>query len=210
MNLPHRNWLIAGIAVAAFQTAAIGWMVWDRIQLLRTGREVVLPIVPVDPRSLFRGDYVILSYDAQNVPGQFVTDELKKARPAVFYVTWEKRGDAWQPAGITTEVLPPAADRLSVKARTRHGWWTTRPPRPVPPATVGAVAPASPVSQPEPVLLVRYGIESYFVAEGKGRGLEKTARERKLAAVIAVDARGNAAIKGLEIDGKRVYDEPLL
>lgn len=62
MMLPSRKWLIAALAVAGLQTAAIGHMVSDRVQLLRSGREIVLPIVPVDPRSLFRGDYVILSY----------------------------------------------------------------------------------------------------------------------------------------------------
>lgn len=34
---------------------------------LRTGTEVLLKLRPVDPRDLFRGDYVILSYDISNV-----------------------------------------------------------------------------------------------------------------------------------------------
>ena len=33
---------------------------------LRTGMEVLLKLRPVDPRDLFRGDYVILSYDISN------------------------------------------------------------------------------------------------------------------------------------------------
>ena len=57
--------------------------------------------------------------------------------------------------------------------------------------------------------MVRYGIESYFVPEGQGRRLEELAREKKLAARIAVDGRGNAAIKGLVIDGVLQYEEPL-
>ena len=60
-------------------------------------------------------------------------------------------------------------------------------------------------SQPD----VRYGIERYYVPEGKGPALETTAREKKLAAILAIDAKGRAAIKGLVIDGRRVYDEPL-
>ena len=85
-TLPERKWLIAGLAVASLQTAALGSMVWDRIQLLKNGREIVLPIVPVDPRSLFRGDYVILSYDAQRVPVSVITPELDAKRPREFYV----------------------------------------------------------------------------------------------------------------------------
>ena len=34
---------------------------------LRTGTEVLLKLRPVDPRDLFRGDYVILNYDISNV-----------------------------------------------------------------------------------------------------------------------------------------------
>jgi len=56
---------------------------------------------------------------------------------------------------------------------------------------------------------VRYGIESYFVPEGQGRKLEALAREKKLATLLAVDARGNAAIKGLIVDGVLQYEEPL-
>jgi uncharacterized membrane-anchored protein len=56
---------------------------------------------------------------------------------------------------------------------------------------------------------VRYGIESFFVPEGTGRELEKLVGEKKLAALIAVDEQGNAAIKGLVSEGKRVYEESL-
>jgi uncharacterized membrane-anchored protein len=57
---------------------------------------------------------------------------------------------------------------------------------------------------------VRYGIESFFVPEGTGRELEALVREKKLSALVAVDGDGNAGIKGLVVDGKRVYEEPLL
>ncbi len=56
---------------------------------------------------------------------------------------------------------------------------------------------------------MRYGIESYFVPEGQGPRLEALARDKKMAALIAVDSGGNAAIKGLVIDGVLQYEEPL-
>jgi uncharacterized membrane-anchored protein len=54
-----------------------------------------------------------------------------------------------------------------------------------------------------------YGVESYFVPQGQGARLETLARDKKLAARIAVDSRGNAAIKGLVVDGVEQYSEPL-
>jgi uncharacterized membrane-anchored protein len=213
----QRKWLTAAVAVASLQTATIGWMVWDRIQLLKNGREIVLPIIPVDPRSLFRGDYVILSYDAQRVPISLITEEVDAAKPSVFFVTLSRKGDAWVPAGVTLKPTAAGPEQISVKARMRWGRWPRRGVAdaavvaPIaPPSTDGTVAtPTRPVVR-EPAFDVRYGIESYFVPEGKGRPLEDTAREKKLAAVIAVDARGNAAIKALMIDGKRQVEEPLL
>ncbi len=46
--------------------------------------------------------------------------------------------------------------------------------------------------------------------EGKGKELEDLVREKKIATVIAVGRNGDAAIKALEIDGKRIVEEPLL
>src|SRR3954468_20650397 len=37
-------------------------MVYPRAAILRNGQEVRLEIAPVDPRDLFRGDYVVLDY----------------------------------------------------------------------------------------------------------------------------------------------------
>ena len=37
-------------------------MVLPRAAILRSGQEVRLEIAPVDPRDLFRGDYVVLAY----------------------------------------------------------------------------------------------------------------------------------------------------
>jgi uncharacterized membrane-anchored protein len=208
MIAPAPRWLIAGLAVAVLQTAAIGWMVWDRIQLLKTGREIVLPVIPVDPRSLFRGDYVILNYDASMIPAALIPPELAAARPASFYVTFARTAAEWRLVAVAATAPPPAPDRISIKARTRYGWRETRRPR----AASTATNPSAGTPEPprELALAVRYGIESYFVPEGSGKPLEVQVVNRKLAAVIAVDARGNAAIKGLMIDGKLQYEEPLL
>ena len=93
-----RKWLVAGLTAASLQTAAIGWIVWDRIALLKNGREIVLPIVPVDPRSLFRGDYVILSYPVSSVPAALMTPGIEASRPTSVYVALTKKGDAWEPS----------------------------------------------------------------------------------------------------------------
>jgi uncharacterized membrane-anchored protein len=194
MTAAHRRiWLLAGI-VALVQSAILGSMVWDRIGLLRSGREVVLSIVPVDPRSLFRGDYVDLQYaEVSRVPlagAPPPADGTRRVPRQPVYVTLEQGPDGtWKRTAAATEKPSRVAPhQVILQGLTRSERWQWRQ---------GEAA-------------VRYGIESYFVPEGKGLELEKLVREKKMAAVIAIDRHGRAAIKALVIDGKRVYEEPLL
>ncbi len=184
-----RKTLLALAAVALAQTAVLAWMVVDRIRLLRAGREIVLSVVPVDPRDLFRGEYVHLDYVAARVALAPADGEPVK-RGETLYVTLEKSAEAeWRPVEIS---------------RTRQG--EDNPSRIVLKARALWDAPVNNMGGPT----VRYGIERYFVRQGDGRRLEELARERKLAVLVAVGKDGTAAIKGLIIDGKLQYEEPLL
>jgi uncharacterized membrane-anchored protein len=182
----HSMWIgIAAVALA--QAAILGWMIWQRAHLLSTGREIVLEVLPVDPRSLFRGDYVALGYDITRIP----VTEGPLRRGSVIYVTLQKTGERWKPLASSTtkpENLPP--DQVFIKGRVDY------------------------VSAPTQIAAeqatVHYGIEDFFVPEGAGQELEKLVGQKKLDAVIAIDDAGNAGIKGLMVEGNRVYEEPLL
>ena len=178
-----RKLLIAIGIVGLAQTGVLAAMVIDRTLLLKNGREIVLPIIPVDPRDIFRGEYVRLNYDISNVPEILLQGPAPK-RNQPFYVTIAKNPEGgWTPVKVTA-AMPHETDpdRVVLKGRARQAFNSQ----------------------------VRYGIESYFVPEGQGRRLEDLARERKMAALVAVDSSGNAAIKGLLIDGVLQYEEPLL
>jgi uncharacterized membrane-anchored protein len=187
---PARRNLWLGIAVVAVvQTVVLASMIWDRDQLLANGREIVLDVVPVDPRSLFQGDYVVLNYDISRVEVPAGSKPVR--RGDVVYVTLQKAADdKWKV--VQTGAAPPAstsADQIVLKGRVQY---TSEAMQNAPAQTT-----------------VRYGIENYFVPEGTGRDLEKLVGDKKLAALIAVDGDGNAGIKGLVVEGKRVYEEPL-
>lgn len=181
-------WL-AVAAVAGLQTAALAWMVGTRVVLLESGREVILPVVPVDPRSLFRGDYVRLGYDISRVPGRLLEGAVRRGEP--LFVTIERSAQGSYAPVKVSRAFPgePGGDRVVLRGRAERGR-----------------AAASGLQD----LFVRYGIESYFVPEGEGLRLEELARGKKLAAVVAVDRSGNAAIKGLLIDGRLAVVEPLI
>jgi uncharacterized membrane-anchored protein len=67
--------ILAGLVVLA----VVNWSIYEREQLLAEGRVVVLPLAPVDPRSLMQGDYMALRFavadDAtRREPGQALQD----------------------------------------------------------------------------------------------------------------------------------------
>lgn len=173
------------VLVAAVMTIILGWMVWDRASLLRNGREIVLQVTPVDPRSLFRGDYVILGYPITRVPVPDIGG--KPIAPGdIVYVSLVPEADgAWKVAG--TSLKHPGAPKdngIVLQGRAGQRWWQRQGDQ----------------------ISVRYGIESFFVPEDTGRDLEKLVREKKITARVAVDTKGRAAIKGLMADGQAVYD----
>jgi uncharacterized membrane-anchored protein len=167
--------------LAALQLGALSWMVADRVRLLKSGREIVLPIVPVDPRDLFKGDYVRLAYPVSTIPTK-ITDGKNLDYNKPVYVTLQPEPDGTWSVAAATPTYPSkiATGQVVLRGTTEYN------------------------------NRVRFGLERYYVPEGKGPDLEKLAREKKLAAIVAVDARGIAAIKGLSANGQKIYDEPLL
>jgi len=151
---------------------------------LRTGTEVVLKTLPVDPRDLFRGDYVTLNYEISTLDM-----EQLQAEDSYFYygdpvyLALELKNGYGIPKKIYTT---PPENELYIKGRINdiiYDW----------------EAEGEAIKE----LRVDYGIESYFVPEGRGIEIEKQQTGRKeVDAKIIIDKYGNAVIKSLLIDGK--------
>ncbi|MCH9807735.1 MAG: GDYXXLXY domain-containing protein [Alphaproteobacteria bacterium] len=181
MKIKRISIWLAMVAVAGLQTAALAYMVFDRASLLENGREVVLDVKPVDPRSLFRGDYVILNYgDIARV--KTGGGRRKPEGQRTVYVRLAKIGEGW----VQTAVEESLPDDLKPNEVALRGTLPRRYSR-----------------------QVKFGIESYFVPEGKGKRLEKLIGKGQLKVIAAVAKDGRVAIKGLEVEGRRVYEERL-
>jgi len=187
-----RVFLGLAILVAALQTAALAYIVVARDRLLKTGREIVLSVTPVDPRDLFRGDYVTLGYDISRITGQALgaDEKIPKGieRGSIFYAVLQQQQDAWSVVRISAHYpADVAAGEVVIKGRVR----------------AISTIPATRQQAAAATLLGRYGIESYFVPEGTGRALEERVRSHSIKAVVALGADGTAALKGLIVDGER-------
>jgi hypothetical protein len=189
IKLSPTSWLAVAI-VALVQTIALASIVYGRVTLLRDGREIVTEVIPVDPRDLFRGDYVVLGYSFGNreVPVPVGTNQGDTV-----YVTLKPVApEQWEVVSVAGSYPSLAGGPENVILR-------------------GFVSYVNqPVGGELPKASVRYGIESYFVPEGTGIELEKQVRDKKISAVLAVGNSGEVAIKALAVDGQRIAQEPLL
>ena len=90
---------IAFWAIVAAQLAFLIGFIGVREVALRTGTEVVLQTVPVDPRSLLQGDYAILDYEIARLPDWM--DEFSEGRTV--YVVLQEERDVWTSSSYTEE-----------------------------------------------------------------------------------------------------------
>ncbi len=171
-------------------------LVEQRARILRGGAEIRLRSVPVDPRDLLRGDYVILAYpistveaDAAGQPaferGERVYVSLGRDEQGFAKATGVTRG--WPKAGDDTVVIAGRVTSTSACATNADGDFDC--------------------SGRRNRLRIAYGLESYFVPQGEGKAIETTDKAR-IEVVAAVSSSGEAAIKRLLIDGKPLYAEP--
>lgn len=207
------------LIVAALQIAALVVMIGDRMNLLASGREVVLPVVPIDPTDLFRGDYVTLSYPISQIEAWQVSNEGDFYQGQTIFVAAQPSTDpkVWDVVSISHEKpsavqAPAVLFRGTVTSAYRQDTTSTEAW-----ANEGKPDFVAPLSEKPkhlcpggcPVLQVQYGIESFFVQQGTGRPIEEQRNDGIVSVKVAVDDNGRAAIKSLLVDGKPVLDETL-
>jgi len=140
------------------------------------GQEILLKTVPVDPRDLFRGDYVNLRYEISSIDlystmfdGPFVSGE------DVFAIL-AKGEKFWSVTRVGHYSQPPQKNEVCMKGKVTASY--------------------------DNRVNVEWGIESYFVPEGKGMDIEREIRD--VSVLVSVDRTCRALIKELYINDKAV------
>lgn len=175
-------------AIALIQTFVLGWIVWDRVSLLRNGQEVRLAVVPVDPRDLLRGDYVILSFNISQVDTLQIYVKRGFTRGNKVYVGLEKSDNGqWNAISVDHQRPEIKSDTVFIK---------------------GEITFVSKSKNGSQRLNIKYGMEKFFIPEGDGLRLEALRNEKVLSIVAAVSDTGEAGIKSLLVRGEPVYEEP--
>lgn len=163
------------LIIGAFWIVLIGGFIGIKEFTLKTGNEVLLKTVPVDPRDLFRGDYVILRYEISTIDANaFALNVSDFKIEDKIYATLNVDKDKIGNVSSISKQTPANGNFIKGTVKSAYGNRLT----------------------------IEYGIESYFVPESKGREIERN--RGKLYTKVAIDKFGNAVIKSLIMDGKEM------
>ena len=178
------------LAAFLLQTMLLAWLIVDRAMLLSGGKEISLSVVPVDPRELFRGDYVVLSYAISRLDEFDLDGDSDFNNGDSIYVRLEPDGESWRALAIFHEE-PSSGFFLRGTVKRRRG-------------SSGDCDAAE-----CRILAVEYGLERFFVPEGEGRELEALRNDQKMSIIASVGDNGRSALKRLLIDNEVRYEENL-
>ena len=163
------------LIIGAFWIVLIGGFIGIKEFTLKTGNEVLLKTMPVDPRDLFRGDYVILRYEINTIDANTLALNVSDFKVEdKIYATLNIDKDKIGNISSISKYAPESGNFIKGTVKRAYG----------------------------NSLTVEYGIESYFVPEGKGGQIQSNVR--KIYAKVAINNFGGAVIKSLVMDGKDV------
>lgn len=171
---------VRALMVGAFCLVVLGGMLVRHAWPLWTGETIYLKVRPVDPRDLFRGDYVILGYDVSTMA----------AEPERRTVPGETQYVQLEPVPSTVPGVSQEYVGVSLASEPVEGVVNL----------AGIVQSAN-----SETVRLDFGIDALFVQEGTGRPIEDAIRrDVPVYAEIAVTPRGSARVRALIIEGHRV------
>jgi uncharacterized membrane-anchored protein len=168
------------VVAVLLQILVLGYMAGEREHILRNGKIIYLRTAPIDPRDLFRGDYVRLNYEISRIRAHDLPrgDATRVAKGAKVYVNLSENSNGLYELGHVSIHEPNTGIYLA--GRSAYDYRRHK------------------IGHP---LWLHYGIEAYFVQQGKGRQMEQRLGSRNklqipLEMQIAVGRNGKAVIKG--------------
>lgn len=237
------------ILLVLLQVALLVGIIAYRHYWVATGERIILKTAPVDPRDIFRGDYVDLRYDISQLDLDALgAKEQFKGNERV-YVILEKEPDDTFGAQSISRDLPAGKQFIQgrVACEMRSSRWevvvkddsgASRQLQPqwfsgvkkgervhfcldrsgnvlnffkeeakYQPSCTGSLLAGTVEGIKEikyRALRVKYGIENYFVEEGKGRAIEFSRNAQELKVEVSLRKDGKGIITGLFADGKLV------
>lgn len=191
--LTGRKKTLVFIAVLLLQLALLTGMVLNSYTIILWGESINLKVEPIDPRSLFQGDYVRLGYsfnslDLTKIEHDLDLDTLDTIpHQQKIYLVMAPQNDIWSPVMATLD-SSKVKGKTYLEAKVLYAMYA--PPTP---ERTKEEEMAKPETGKPIVLSLKLSIENYFVPEGKGREIEDMIRHGDVYARVAL-YKGKARI----------------
>ena len=168
--------------IVAVQIGVLGFMIAKQEMLLAHGTKVLLKCQPIDPRSLFSGDYVILNYEISFIGEDIIAKSgIKNSgdleRKEIFVALKLKPDGKYHETAEISENISELKKRYPLVIRGR-------------------------VEYASNTLQVRYGVESYFVPQKEGKVIEENLKN--VSVEVSISESGESAISRLFIADKEI------
>ena len=158
--------------IICFQLIVLCSVYLNAVYPVWTGKEIRLKTIPVDPRSLFRGNYAALRYDISRISTEKIKQEtVPRANEIVYVLLKEEKNGVWRFDSLS---FSRPGQGTFIRGRIRNA---------------GRNRPGT--------YRITYGIEAYFAPKDKALALEKKLRNTAVA-VIRLTAGGKAALIRIE------------
>lgn len=173
----NKKLILAGLsAVVVFQVLILAGEYLNAVYPLWTGKEVKLKTVPIDPRSLFRGNYARLNYAISRISSRDITGPdnttTSLRNHEIVYVKLKQVADGYYVYDGAS--LAPPTTGVFIRGRIQVPRWQSTPTH----------------------YRVKYGIEAYFAPKDKALALEKELRGGAVATIMLA-ANGKAGLKAV-------------
>ncbi|MCE5341388.1 MAG: GDYXXLXY domain-containing protein [Planctomycetaceae bacterium] len=169
------------ICSAVLQVLLLAYIGGQREYVLHTGRTIYLRTVPFDPRDFFRGDYARLNYEISTIDKKYFKDGItippdtresyRKFRGRKIYTVLQV-DDSNVASIVYVTDKEPQKDALFIRGRQTYSY--------------------------ENSINVLYGIEAFYVQQGKGREIETRMSDGERTTIemeVALGTNGIAVLK---------------
>ncbi len=175
------------ILAIALQVIIIFAIIIFKVSVLTGGTEILLKIAPVDPTSPLRGDYATFQYDdISNLDSSLLNGSHVRNGDTVYVVLYQS-GKFWAAQSASLN-KPTGNNQIFIKGKVASGGEKSQ----------SDILPYQPSDSS--LIHIVYGVEEYFIPEGKGSNFSFFSKEA--AASVAIGDSGNAVLKRIYVDGK--------
>lgn len=175
----NKKIILIGISLSFVLISLI--MIISKEWTLSSGTVVVLDTIPVDPRDVFRGDYVDLRYTIGNIElSKMYSDIEKPMEGQRVYIVLEKKQKFWDAKKVLKNI--PTDGSIAIQGRIINVYGNN--------------------------IRMRYGIENYFMPEGRGKDIEELINQKnsnslsRVSVEIVVDKNCKPLIRNILVDDK--------